>query len=75
MFLHSRSGVGEAMKEWNWLLLMVLGVWVFVFCAWLYVTFEVKTTLENWLRLGALVVGGIGIALMSWWVRKQKKDT
>jgi hypothetical protein len=67
--------VGEAMKEWNWLLLMVLGVWVFVFCVWLYVTFEVKTSLENWLRLGPLVVGGIGIALMGCWGRKQKKDT
>jgi hypothetical protein len=63
------------MKEWNWLLLMVVGVWFFVFCAWLYVTFEVKTTLENWLRLGPLVVGGIGIALMNWWGRRQKKDT
>jgi len=56
--------VGEAMKELNWLLLIPLGVWVFVFSMWLYLTFGMEPTQERWLSLGVPAVGGIGIVLI-----------
>jgi len=62
------------MNDWNWLLPMLLGVWALVFGFWLYDTFGSGATQERWFGLGSLVVGGIGIGLVSWLARAGKKE-
>ena len=61
--------MGEAMNLTDKLLLVIVGLLVFVICAWLYSTFGINATQQDWLVVGVVMLAVFGIGLMNWFNR------